>query len=469
MARKRALAATAASLVAIALHCGLLSDPPPIPDPVTGAMEPQVADKIRLTRKEVAENISSGEAWGKLGMIFHAHYLEAEAEPCYAEAHRLDDEDFRWPYLLAQVLKSRDREAALAALEEARQLKADYAPLHILEGELREAEGDGVGALSSYRRALSLDRGSAAAEFGIGRLALEEGDLEQSRSHLERAAELAPESGSIQATLARVFRRLGQEDQANRATRHARMLHPDVDVDDPVLAAVTEQWVSLAGHQARALRAEQAGDPIGAEALLRRIIELRPDDADLYYNLANHLSRQGRTKEAQDSYRDALRRDEGHVPSLVNLGILAAQNGDSEKAAQFFRQALESEPDHAGALLGLGNLALARGRLIEAVRLLERALEADPNRPDIHYALARALAASGAVDGAIEHFHSALEAEPQKIDIHFHLAALYARRHDQEAVERHIRMARENGAEPSPELLRTLRKLSKGPEQNPEI
>ncbi len=456
--------ALAIAVLAAALVPGTLLETPPIPDPATDGMEPQVADKILSARSAVAEDPASGEAWGHLGMVFHAHYLESEAAPCYSEAQRLDPDDFRWPYLLARILKSRDPVRALGVLDKAHRLKPDFAPLHLLAAELLETKGDSDGAIDLYRRALSVDRGSAAAEFGIGRLVLAKGDLEESATHLERAREIDPEAGSIQATLSQLYHRLGREQEATEAARRARRLHPDIDVRDPVLAAVTEEAVSIVGYQHRALDAEQAGDPSRAEALLRRAIEMRPDDASLRYNLANHLSRQGRHREAEDAYRHALRLDPGHVSTLVNLGILAAQNGEIDEAKRLFETSIEGQPDHAGALLGLGNIAAAEGRFAAAVRLFERALESDPDRPDAHYALARTLAARGEIDAAIEHFRNALEGAPERGDIHLHLASLHARLRDVQEAERHIQQARRLGMEPPDELLRALRMLSNRPE-----
>ncbi len=461
MVRKSALAV---AVLAAALVPGTLLESPPIPDPATDGMEPQVADKIRSARRAVAEDPGSGQAWGHLGMVFHAHYLESEAAPCYLEAHRLDLGDFRWPYLLARILKSRDPSRAIEVLHKAHRLKPDFAPLHLLAAELLETNGDSDGAIDFYRRALSVDRGSAAAEFGVGRLTLAKGDLAESAKHLERARELAPLAGSIQATLSQLYHRLGREGEATEAGRRARRLHPDVDVRDPVLASVMEEAVSLVGYQHRALAAEQAGDPPRAEALLRRAIEMRPEDPSLHYNLANHLSRQGRPREAEESYRQALRLNAGHVPSLVNLGILAAQNGEIDEAKRLFETAIEGQPGHAGALLGLGNIAAARGRLDTAVQLFERALESDPDRPDAHYALARGLSARGEIDAAIEHFRNALEGAPERGDIHVHLAELHTRQNDFQEAERHIQLARGMGVDPPVELLAVLRTLSNKPE-----
>jgi len=421
MMRKGAIAV--ALLVATFSSRGLF-EPPSIPYPATDAMEPQVRESIVSARKAVAENLGSGEAWGRLGMVFHAHYLETEAAPCYTEARELAPRDFRWPYLLARILRTRDPDRALVEIEEAARRSSEYAPILLLKAELLEARGDVENALTSYRQALSLDFGSAAAELGIGRLLLANGDLVESAKHLERAAELAPEAGAVHASLSQLYHRQRHEEQASEAGASARRLHPELDPRDPVLASVMEQAVSIAGLQSRAVEAERAGDSMRAEGLLRRAIEIRPDDTSLHYNLGNHLSRQGRIREAEDSYRRALTLDAGHVATLVNLGILVSQSGGLDEGKKLFEKALEREPAHPGALLGLGNVLASEGRLGSATRFFERALESDPNRPDVHYALARALAARGETAGAIEHFERALEGAPERGDIHLHLAAL---------------------------------------------
>jgi hypothetical protein len=76
----------AAAVVVATLAARTLLESPPIPDPATDAMEPQVREKLVSAREAVMEDIGSSDAWGRLGMVFHAHYLETEATPCYASA-----------------------------------------------------------------------------------------------------------------------------------------------------------------------------------------------------------------------------------------------------------------------------------------------------------------------------------------------------------------------------------------------
>ncbi len=65
-----------------------------------------------------------------------------------------------------------------------------------------------------------------------------------------------PRRGAVHATLARVYRRLGDRETALHSAELARELLPEVPLNDPVVAAVGEESVSLVGLQKRTVDAE---------------------------------------------------------------------------------------------------------------------------------------------------------------------------------------------------------------------
>jgi len=433
-------------------------DPPEIPAPDTSAMEPQVGAKIAETRAGVERDIRSAAAWSKLGAVFQAHELFPEAAASYAQARALDAEDYRWPYLEAQCLKEmRELVSAREAVGQAIERNTRYAPLFVLQAELYEQEGVSEDALGAYERALAIDPSCAPAAYGVGRLRLAAGDVEASLKHLERAVALTPEAGAVHATLARVYRRLGDRETALRSAALARQLLPEVPLDDPVMASVGNEAVSVVGLQKRAVEAERRGGPTGAEALLRRMIALRPDEANLYYNLANNLSRQSRFEDAEVQYKEALARQPHHVSALINLGNVLSERGDLPEARQLFDRALSAEPGHAGALSSLGKLAVARGDMRTAIEYLEQAIEQDPDRADTHYILAQLLRGEGRGLEAVVVFKRALALSPERPDIRFDLAVTYAQQGDFRTAWSEIHLAEHFGGAPPPEFLAALR------------
>lgn len=430
----------------------------PVPNPDTSKMESQVAEKIRQAREEVIRHGRSAAEWGKLGMIFQAHDLFREAEQSYQVAERLDAGDFRWPYLRARCLKQvQELDAALDEVRAASARDPSYAPLHVLEAELQDQSGRGDEAMASYGKALDVDPNLAVAELGIGRLALDGGDIEKALPHLEKAASLQPDSGAIQATLARAYQRAGNRDKARAAADLARALPTEVILDDRVMASVQEEAVSLVGYQTRANEAEARGEPKKAESLLRRMIELKPDDANLHYNLANNLSRQGRLDEAEASYREALRLEPKLVAALINLGIVLSQKGKLGEAKGLFEKALEIDPDSAGALSSLAKMAALDGDFPRAIALFQQALARNPLEVETHYALAQVYRHQGSLAEAVRSFTRALELAPDRADIHFDLAVTYARLGEFASAWQHVQRARAIGLEPPADFLAALR------------
>ena len=114
-----------------ASHGRLQQEPPKVSHPNLATMEPQVVEKIRDARDTVMKQRGSGDAWGWLGMVLHAHDLKQEAAECYAQAIDLSLQEFKWSYLLATVLQDLDLEEALVHAQRASRLKPDYAPAHL--------------------------------------------------------------------------------------------------------------------------------------------------------------------------------------------------------------------------------------------------------------------------------------------------------------------------------------------------
>ena len=103
-------------------------------------------------------------------------------------------------------------------------------------------------------------------------------------------------------------------------------------ISDPLMDAVNNVAASVIGKERRAFAAEGAGRPEVAERLLREMIRSRPDAADLYYNLGNNLSRQGRNPEALAAWTTALEKNPDHVAALINSSIVLAQSGKSRRS-----------------------------------------------------------------------------------------------------------------------------------------
>src|SRR5207244_6324195 len=107
----------------------------------------------------------------------------------------------------------------------------------------------------------------------------------------------------------------------------------------------------------------------------------------------------GKRSEAIACYRRGLENKPDHVESLLNIGVLLAEQGQVDEAIGFWQRALRLRPDHAQAHHNLGVALAQKGQYDEAVRSLERALELKPDYAEACYNLANVKSQWSVVSG----------------------------------------------------------------------
>ncbi len=212
-------------------------------------------------------------------------------------------------------------------------------------------------------------------------------------------------------------------------------LAPRPPIDDPIEAGV---------------ELHKAGRHEDAEAIYRRVLRERPDDADalqylglllaqrgnsgeatvlfekavssrpqaplLRYNLGKAYESAGRRTEAIRSYRCALERDAEYVEAHLNLGNALKSSGEIAAAVDCYRRALAIRPDFVPAHVNLGLACQALGRRDEALGAFERALRIDPESAPAHYDLGCLLLEMGSTERAVHHFEHAARRSPHPAD-----------------------------------------------------
>ena len=136
-------------------------------------------------------------------------------------------------------------------------------------------------------------------------------------------------------------------------------------------------------------------------ALCRDILRDYPDLVDVYSQLAGNLRHLGRTDEALQAYRDAVRRSPQLVDSMaIEIAKLELDRGDLKAAELNAQQAMKLTPDEAHLVLAAG--AQARRDLPGAERVARGAL-GPPDRPRVPaiILLAKILAEEQKLDEAL--------------------------------------------------------------------
>ena len=155
-----------------------------------------------------------------------------------------------------------------------------------------------------------------------------------------------------------------------------------------------------------------AGDLHRSEALIRFLIEARPDLQELQNNLAVILLRQGRYEEALAVLDEAVRKFPGYQPLYTN-GVQAARGAHRpHRAKQYEEEGLKWARKDPFFLFNQGVEHYRAKRYAEATASFERAVRNRPDNPSIQAWLARAYLASDRNEKGIQTFIKAQELAP---------------------------------------------------------
>lgn len=162
--------------------------------------------------------------------------------------------------------------------------------------------------------------------------------------------------------------------------------------------------------------------------LLGRSVELRPDSAEYWGNLAGVLGRLGRFEQAVIAADEAIKRDGERLDSHLNRALALRQLGRLDEAAQAFGRVVTLRPEHAEGRKYLGHLLSRAGRFAEAVPHLREAVRLAPGEAGAHYhlgwAVRRLLKAGGtgaAAAEAVVALRRAAELRPGWVEAHCEL------------------------------------------------
>ena len=447
-------------------QAGALLTQPPVPD--LSGLQPPLARSIEEAARVVEVNPDDAAAWGKLGSIYVAHDFTAEGVVCLEQAAERDPGEFLWPYLVGKAVMLDDHKASLIALQRARVLRDDYAPLDALIGRLLLRQGDLDAAEAAFRRALALNDTLSRGHLGLGRVALERGDTAAAVTALERARDLGWGSQEVYWTLATAYRRHGDAAAAARAEAAAESATVNDELlPDPIYQKlIATLGVTLARRNLRvtryleqgnteaalavweaAVRADpewanpaiklgllraKLGDTDGAIEMLERALRLDPEQHQARSTLGGLLIKSGAIDEGVALLRASTAAMPENPRARLNLAIGLAHAGRRPEAIETLGQILEFAPENTDARFSRGSLLAMEGQLQEATADFEIVVDLEPARTDVYTNLARALSQQGRFDEAASVLRSARDRFPHQVDITLALAWVLATAPDEQ-------------------------------------
>jgi tetratricopeptide (TPR) repeat protein len=316
----------------------------------------QRAESIAQLREAVRLLPESAEAYNALGEAHNAFGQAAAARPQFERAVALDprhaqaqlnlgdvlvqlnepslaiphlDEAIRlfgrkpdaaYAYYLRAKIHSDGGDAgkAVSELQQAIELRPDFAEAWSDLGSARKRLLDDDGALTAFRRAVALSPEDAVAQYRLGAALLDTGAVHEAAEHLEAAVRLDPKNQSALNALQRALRRDGQAARAEAVKKQLADVIRERDEADQKMVAAFEL-------NNRGAELEKAGDIRGALEKYRAALELLPEHAGIRTNVAVALLKLGNWHEGISQMREALQRDPGDTKLQKALEDAIAQ------------------------------------------------------------------------------------------------------------------------------------------------
>ncbi len=251
---------------------------------------------------------------------------------------------------------------------------------------------------------------------------------------LKRALVSAPGNAASHATIAEVWRRLGQPQLAIRhateAARHDPMCFDAYRIlgDTHAMRADWRQagsayyeCVKRNPRDARsAIGMARAfvglGQPDQAVRTLRQAIALSPGNVEIAIHLGSTLAACASSVEAIEAFQGALRLEPCNHQALHGLAAAQLHAHQPAESAATYRRILDRRSDDADALDGLGRALLKQGRASDAEAVFLDALRLRPFKYEILRGLHQALIRQGRMKEAEQADQRAAAAAPVPTD-----------------------------------------------------
>ena len=220
----------------------------------------------------------------------------------------------------------------------------------------------------------------------------------------ERActAALASSDDQIDARglLAEIYSSVGRNDQAVEQLRRIAELRPN---DAPAHRRLGDALFATKDFEASA-------------ASFQRAIAIEPGHPRAHNNLGRALAQLGDRAAAIRNYRQAIALDPSYAIAYNNLGIELVESGELEEASACYARAAAVFPKLAASHCNQGNLLLRLKRADEALACYERALTLDPRNAIVHCNQGNALRELRRLEDALASCNRALAIQPDHVD-----------------------------------------------------
>lgn len=272
------------------------------------------------------------------------------------------------------------------------------------------------------------DSNPAQASFQRALRFMNSGDAELAIELCESALQDFPQDSGLRTLLGTSFLRQHEFASAERELRRVIEAQPDIAkahrelgnallgmgrMNDAVKCferVVELQPESSAAHFDLSVILTKSGEVEAAQESLETSFQLQPERAEVMQAVEHH--RAGRFKEAEEVYREILRRDPKNVSATRLLGSVATEMGRYRMAKRLLKNAVTMAPEFFGAWADLARALIESEEFDDCQAALDQAIRLEPELPYPYMLLGNMLTKAGRYEEAASAFRQALEKQP---------------------------------------------------------
>jgi tetratricopeptide (TPR) repeat protein len=299
-------------------------------------------------------------------------------------------------------------------------------------------------AVPEFRAIVALDPENVDARGNLGVLLYFQGAYADAIPELRAALKLRPTLWKILALLGIAEKRTGDVSAARDDLEQAfpnvqdKKVRVDTGMELIEIYSVTGDLDKAAAtvdvlrkldptNEAVLYSAYRVYSDLTADALLSLSV-VAPNSARMHQALAHELAKRGKTEEAIDNYRAALKIDPQlpgiHFELAEMLSTLATPDSLAEAEIEY-KAALQANPSDEQSECRLGDIALRKNDVKEAYERYSRAVQLQSGDPDANIGLAKVLMTMGEPQKAAPLLEHAIQLDPTSAVAHFRLSAVY--------------------------------------------
>ena len=352
-------------------------------------LDPAVTRAIEGAYRSIEEGPDPVQGLARLARLYQANGLLGEAIQSLDLLLGLDPDNPKWPHLLAFILAGYgELEVALPLWERTMELDPGYLPAQLRRAEAFIKLNRTEDAKDAFLVVLFKDPENAHALHGLARLAIANDDYETAHRYLARSMESTGGRVGVQLIVT-VLDRLGKTREANALRGLAQALEQYSDIPDPwILELMDEcydpyQLISGGGY------AVYAGDVEGGVELMRRAIQLDPDNATAHFQLGIIYKDNGQPNEAMPNFERACQYNPQLSDAWLHRANIYIETGFPDKGDELLVMGLVQNPNSPGLHLRWAERLYEMGRLKEAIPQLQKSIQLRPQEPGAYLTLSR--------------------------------------------------------------------------------